>query len=205
MTELVRKSASSSNGGELDSSAAQTIPGDKTFSGALTLNGAITANSTLRVGTRFTKYKNESGNITSTQQTSTVDVGTLSANLSYIDIPRTGIYRIFICCGGTGTTTLSNGIRVIIHIRKAASGGSFASASQIGSRGFNQSQNGGGGSTNRPYAMASAEYIGSLTANDRVYFALDYYDNPNNTGVLGGGTLEAGTFIVEELSANSMS
>lgn len=39
--ELVRKPASSSNDGELDSSSAQTIAGAKTFTGALTPSGGI--------------------------------------------------------------------------------------------------------------------------------------------------------------------
>lgn len=44
-TELVRKSASATNGGELDSSTTQVIPGTKTFSGAVTVSGALTASS----------------------------------------------------------------------------------------------------------------------------------------------------------------
>jgi hypothetical protein len=182
----------STQAGQNVTGGAQTFAGDKTFSGQL------------KSGTRFIKYKSETSNITGTAQTSTVDIGTLSANLSSIDIPRTGIYRIFVQCGGTGTTTLNNGIRIILHIRKSASLGTFAAGSQIGTRGFNQSQNGSVGS-NRPYAMCSTEFIGSLTANDRIYFALDYYDNPNSAGTLGGGTLESGIFIVEELTGTSMS
>jgi hypothetical protein len=42
MPELVRKSASATNGGELDSSTTQVIPGAKTFSGAVTISGALT-------------------------------------------------------------------------------------------------------------------------------------------------------------------
>ena len=45
MTELVRKSASATNGGELDSSVTQVIPGTKTFSGTVTVSGALTASS----------------------------------------------------------------------------------------------------------------------------------------------------------------
>lgn len=41
MPDLVRKPASASNNGELDSSAAQVIPGAKTFSGAITPSGGI--------------------------------------------------------------------------------------------------------------------------------------------------------------------
>jgi hypothetical protein len=41
MVELIRKSASATNGGELDSSVTQVIPGAKTFSGALTPAGGI--------------------------------------------------------------------------------------------------------------------------------------------------------------------
>jgi hypothetical protein len=188
--QLVEASATQSG---FVTTSTQTFAGNKTFDG------------TLKSNTRFTKYKSEASTITGTAQTSTVDIGTLSANLSSIDIPRTGIYRIFVQCGGTGTTTLNNGIRVILHIRKSASLGTFAAGSQIGTRGFNQSENGGAGSTNRAYAMCSTEFIGSLTANDRIYFALDFYDNPNNAGTLGGGTLESGIFIVEELTASAMS
>ena len=41
MTELVRKPASASNDGELNSESAQTIAGAKTFTGALTPSGGI--------------------------------------------------------------------------------------------------------------------------------------------------------------------
>lgn len=196
MPDLVRKNATSTTGGEL-SNTTQTIPGNKTFTGSVAIQSTFTAST-------FCKYKNEAGNITGTAITSSTDAGTLVSSLSYIDIPRAGVYRVFVSCGGTGTTTLNNGIRVMVTIKKAASLGAFGSATQLGSRGFNQSQNGSVGS-NRPYAMASAEYIGALALNDRIYFSVDYYDNPNSAGTLGGGTLEAGTFIVQELVNSSMS
>ena len=40
-TELVRKPTSANNGGELDSTTTQVIPGAKTFTGALTPSGGI--------------------------------------------------------------------------------------------------------------------------------------------------------------------
>jgi hypothetical protein len=43
MVELIRKSASATNGGELDSSVTQVIPGAKTFSGAVTISGNLSA------------------------------------------------------------------------------------------------------------------------------------------------------------------
>lgn len=41
MTELVRKPASATNGGELDSSTTQVIPGDKEYTGTIKLTGGF--------------------------------------------------------------------------------------------------------------------------------------------------------------------
>lgn len=98
-TELVRKSASATNGGELDSSTTQVIPGTKTFSGAVTVSGALTASSGV-VGrtdgaTVPSGYIGEKISATSSSFFTGPTVNNTFSDVTSLSIPLTpGVWRI---------------------------------------------------------------------------------------------------------------
>lgn len=134
--ELVRKPASSSNDGELDSSSAQTIAGAKTFTGALTASSTLSVSGALTpsggiVG-RTDGVAVPAGYIGETQ-TTTFDFNTLTANTystsSGINLTP-GVWLIDaagILTWATGNTSL------LIGISTVSTATSFSDADELAS------------------------------------------------------------------------
>lgn len=159
------------------------------FSGGLTLTNP----------NLFVRQQTEPGNISTVAITTPTNAG---GNVAGIVVPFAGRYRVRIQATATGTTTAGNDIRLDIQIRRNTNNGNFAGSSNVGVRASGSSAVAASGA--RCYVTVSNEWVGEAAANDVFYFAVNFYDNQVSSGTLGGGSLESGIFVVEQLPASAV-
>lgn len=159
------------------------------FSGGLTLTNP----------NLFVRQQTEPGNISTVAITTPTNAG---GNIAGIVVPFAGRYRVRIQATATGTTTVGNDIRLEIQIRRNTNNGNFAGSSNVGVRASATSPVAAAGA--RCYVTVSNEWVGEAAANDVFYFAINQYDNQVSSGSLGGGSLESGIFVVEQLPVSAV-